>query len=147
MIRSHYASATEDEILSWNWEQANSVVDRIYEDIREERRWNLLSRLGATAAGTNGGESMDYFNTLLDATLSVEARIKQMEDREAEEQAALERDRAERTAAMKERRRIEREFAERQKEVAPATEAVGPAPTPDAEPATPTPRRRLLTTM
>jgi hypothetical protein len=92
---------SESYILWHDWNWVHERLERIGRDKREARRWDLMARLAAAAGGNHGAEAMEYWQSLMDATLTEADKLAQAEAEEREAEALLTEQRRERQANMK----------------------------------------------
>jgi hypothetical protein len=71
-------------------------MEQIGRKIREERRWNLMGQLAAASGGFNGGDSLKFYEALMDAATTDFEKEENEYVRELEAQRQLEMDREDR---------------------------------------------------
>ena len=75
-----YPQMREPDILFKDWEWVKTHHKLLDQKERNEKRWDLMALLAAASAGFNGGEAMDFYNKLMDSTMTDE----EVNSREAE---------------------------------------------------------------
>lgn len=91
---------SEADILWRDWHWVNDTIEAILRDKREARRWDLMARLASASAGSGSEPAFEWWQQLVDSTLTQAERIARIEAEEAEAERRLEADRKERVAAL-----------------------------------------------
>jgi hypothetical protein len=100
LIRSAYGWMSEADILWRDWHWVNDTIESILRDKREARRWDLMARLASASAGSGSEPAFEWWQTLVDSTLTAAERIARVEAEEAEAERKLAEERKERVAAL-----------------------------------------------
>lgn len=67
---------SEADIRWHNWYWIHDAIERINRDKRNDRRWQLLA-LCSSSAAAQGGESMEWWQSMVDATLTAQDKEEQ----------------------------------------------------------------------
>jgi hypothetical protein len=91
---------SEADILWRDWHWVNDTIEWILRDKREARRWDLMARLASASAGSGSEPAYEWWQTLVDSTITEAERVARLEAEDAEAERRLEADRKARVAAL-----------------------------------------------